>query len=275
MTGDVRRDDMRIRMLGPLSVTRGAMEVAPTAPKQRQVLALLLLNANRVVTIPDIMWELWPYEPPASAVAAVHSYIMQLRRSLGVYDSTRLATRDNGYEMVVRSGELDFHVFSARVRTAHTALTRDELGTAARQLHAALGLWRADALVDVDAGPILTTAVDKIERRHLDAVSQRIGVDLRLGKHHELVGELSGLVHRYPTDEQLVGHLMLALYRSGRQAGAVRAYQALRATLAEKHGMRPSQRLHQLYVDILSADQRLELASPPTARLALDLGTSW
>lgn len=271
MIGHDRPDHMRMRMLGPLSVTKGTTEVAPTAPKQRQVLALLLLNANRVVTMPEIMRELWPEGPPSSAVDAVHSYVMQLRRSLGGYDSARLATRERGYEMVVRSGELDFDVFTSRVHTARTALTRDELMTAAQQLHAALALWRAEPLVDVDAGPVLATAVDKIERRHLDAVSQRIGVDLRLGRHHELIGELRGLACRYPTNEQLIGHLMLALYRSGRQAGAVGAFQSLRATLAEEHGVRPSNPLDQLYVDMLASDARLELVSPPAAKQSLDL----
>jgi SARP family transcriptional regulator, regulator of embCAB operon len=271
MTGHDRSDHIRIRILGPLSVIKGTTEIAPTAPKQRQVLALLLLNANRVVTMPQMVWELWSYHPPATAVGAVHIYVMQLRRSLGAFSSARLTTHEHGYRMVVRAGELDFDVFSARVRNAQVALTRDKPMIASQQLHAALDLWRADVLVDVDAGPILATAVERIEQRRLEVVHERIRVDLRLGLHHELLGELSGLVHGHPADEQLVGHLMLALYRSGRQAGAIGAFQTLRTTLAEEHGVPPSNPLRQLYGDILSADRRLELVPPLATRLSLDL----
>ena len=273
VTGHDRQDHMRIRILGPLSVVKGTAEVAPTAPKQRQVLALLLLNANRVVTMPQMVWELWAYRPPATAVGVVHVYVMQLRRSLGSFGSARLTTHEHGYQMDVRSEELDLDVFSARVHSARVALTRNELMIASQQLHAALDLWRADVLVDVDAGPILAAAVDRIERRRLDVVRERIRVDLRLGLHHQLIGELSGLVRRHPADERLVGLLMLALYRSGRRTGAIGAFQTLRAALAEEHGVSPSNPLRQLYVDILSADRRLELAPPLETRLSLDLVT--
>jgi SARP family transcriptional regulator, regulator of embCAB operon len=268
------RGQMRIQVLGPLSVTRGATEVAPTAPKQRQTLALLLLNANRVVTMSQVVHELWAYDPPASAVEAVHIYVMQLRRSLGVLDAERLVTREHGYQLVVRSGELDLDVFSARVHSARLALARDELTFAAGQFHAALDLWHADALVDIEPGPILTAAVAGIERRRLDVVSQRIRVELRLGLHHELIGELSGLVHRHPADENLINHLMLALYRSGRQTDALMVFHALRTTLAQEHGVSPSYPLRRLYSDILSADQRLERPAAYATRMSLDLVVS-
>lgn len=265
---------MRIQILGPLSVTTGAVEVAPTAPKQRQTLALLLVNANRVVTMSQVVHELWAHDPPASAVEAVHIYVMQLRRSLGVLDAERLVTREHGYQLVVRSGELDLDVFAARVRSARLALTRDELTFAARRFHAALDLWHADVLVDIEPGPILTVAVAGIERRRLDIVSQRIRVELRLGLHHELIGELRGLVHRHPANEELVSHLMLALYRSGRQADALAVFHALRTTLAQEHSVPPSSPLLRLYSDILTADQRLERPSARAARLSLDLAAS-
>jgi DNA-binding SARP family transcriptional activator len=266
-----RPDHLRIRILGPLSVIKSATEVAPTAPKQRQMLALLLLNANRVVTMPQVMRELWAYDPPATAVAAVHCYVMQLRRSLSMFDAPRLITCEHGYQMVVRSGELDLDVFSARVHSAQLALARDELMVASRLFRAALALWRGDALVDIEGGPILAGAVAAIERRRLDVISQRVGVDLRLGRHHELIGELSGLVHRHPTDEELISHLMLALYRSGRQAEAMAAFQALRTVLTEEHGVPPSGPLCQLHTDMLSGDRQLELVSPCATRLSLDL----
>ncbi len=271
---DDRMDHLRILILGPLSVIKGTTEVAPTAPKQRQILALLLVNANRVVTMPQVLRELWAYDQPATAVAAVHVYVMQLRRSLGGFEAARLVTREHGYQLFVRSGELDFDVFSARVHSAQVALARNELMVASDQFRAALDLWRADVLVDIEAGPILAAAVARIERRQLDIVSQRVHVDLRRGLHHELIGELSGLVHRHPAEERLTSHLMLALYRSGRQADALGAFQTLRATLVEEHGQTPSEPLRQLYIDILSADRRLEQVPPRATSLSLDLATA-
>jgi DNA-binding SARP family transcriptional activator len=271
VTGRDRQDQLRIKILGPLSVIRGTTELAPTAPKQRQVLALLLLNANRIVTMRQLVWELWASNPPATAVGAVHIYVMQLRRSLGAANSSRLTTHERGYRLSVRPGELDLDVFAARVRDAEAALARNDLMLAAREFRSALDLWQADILVDVDAGPVLTAAITRIERSRLDVVSERIGVDLRLGLHQQLIGELSGLVYRHPADEQLTSQLMLALYRSGRQADAVAAFHALRAALAREHGGPPSNKTHQLYIDILSADQGLELAPPFAMRLSLDL----
>nr|WP_225954872.1 AfsR/SARP family transcriptional regulator [Kibdelosporangium phytohabitans] len=262
-----------MQILGPLSVTTGTIEVAPTAPKQRQTLALLLVNANHVVTMSQVLHELWAYDPPASAIEAVHIYVMQLRRSLGVLDAPRLVTRQHGYQLFVQSGELDLDVFTARVASARLALTRDELTFAAGQFHSALDLWHADALVDIEPGPILASAVAGIERRRLDVVSQRIRVELRLGLHHELLSELSGLVHRHPSDEDLLSHLMLALYRSGRQVDALTAFHALRTTLAREHGVSPSDPLRRLYNSILSGDRHLEIAPVRGARLSLDLGT--
>jgi len=264
---------LRIQVLGPLSITRGTVEVTPTAPKQRQTLALLLLNANRVVTMSQMTQELWSYDPPPCAVGAVHIYIMQLRRSLGVLDADRLVTDDHGYQMNVRSGELDLDAFSAHEDTALAALARNDLTVAAEWFRAALDLWRADLLVDIEPGLVLAAAVAGIERHRLDVVRQRVRVDLRLGRHHELIGELSGLVRRHPADEGLVNHLMLALYRCGRQADALAAFQTLRLTLAQEYGVSPSAPLHQLYSGIIAADRQLEPAPAHATRLSIDLAS--
>lgn len=260
---------MRIRILGPLAVINGSAEVTPTAPKQRQVLVLLLLNANRVVATSQLIRELWAHHPPASAVAGVHTCVMELRRSLGAAAS-RLVTWGRGYRMNLRSGELDLEVVNGQLDTAREALTNDNLPAAAQEFRAALDVWQP-GLVDVEAGPIVAPAVTRIAHERLKAVKERIDVDLRLGRHHQLIGELRGLVHEHPTDEDFVANLMLALYRCGRRADALDVLQTLRAKLAAEHGVRLPESLLGLYVDMLRADPRLDVPPNPATRLSLDL----
>ncbi|WP_042431998.1 AfsR/SARP family transcriptional regulator [Streptacidiphilus anmyonensis] len=274
---------MEFRVLGPLCVIDRGADLAPTAPKQRQLLALLILNANRIVSMAQLVEELWEYNPPSSAVAAVHTYVMQLRRSLlGEADggaaaeqrSSRLVTRDHGYLFRVRPGELDLDVFEDRVRAARDALAGKELAEGVEQLRAAEAMWTGPLLVDVTAGPLLRSAAEAIERNRLDAVVQRLGADLHLGGHHELLGELSGLVLQHPADEALTSLLMLALYRSGRQADALTAHRRLRRVLRDELDTTPSQRMEQLHADVLAAHPRLEPPSAARGGLALDLFTS-
>jgi len=271
---------MEFGLLGPLSVIDRGSDKTPTAPKQRQMLAVLLLNANHVVSMEQFVYELWERNPPSSAIAALYTYIMQLRRTMGgrpVDDDTpsgRLIRRSRGYQLEVLPGELDLDVFEDRVRAARNALARNENESAAQQLRAALGMWRAQLLVDVTTGPVLNAAIAVIERRRLDAIGQRISADLHLGRHHELIGELSALVYHHATNEDLAAQLMLALYRSGRQADALAAFHVLRRALSEDLGAAPTQRMHQLYMDILSAHPRLEMSSGTQTPLSLDLITA-
>lgn len=268
---------MEFGLLGPLSVVDRGSDRTPTAPKQRQMLAVLLLNANRVVSMEQFAYELWEHDPPSSAVAAVYTYIMQLRRTLhgrpvgGSIPPGRLMRRHHGYQLEVRPGELDLDLFEDQLRAARNSVARNENEFAAQQLRAALDVWRAPILVDVTAGPVLQAAIAEIERSQLDAVTQRISADLRLGRHHELIGELSALVYHHTTNEDLAAQLMLALYRSGRQADALTTFHLLRRALREDLGVAPSQRMHQLYTDILSAHPRLEMSSGTQTPLSLDL----
>jgi SARP family transcriptional regulator, regulator of embCAB operon len=271
---------MEFGVLGSLFVLNNGVDVTPTAPKQRQMLALLIFNANRVVSIAQFVAELWGPAPPSSAVDAVHTYIMQLRRTLRgtSADTRRLITRERGYELVVRPGELDLDVFTDRVRLARTTLARGDHDAAGRlrcaaaagQLRGALDLWRSSVLVDVFVGPILGPATATIEDDRITATAQRIEAELRLGRHNELVGELSGLVYCHPANEDLVAHLMVALYRSGRPADALAAYCRLRDVLAREHGTSPSDRLSRLHLNILTMDPTLE-APAPSIRSSLDL----
>ncbi|MFE0106916.1 BTAD domain-containing putative transcriptional regulator [Streptomyces sp. NPDC059009] len=268
---------MEFRVLGPLSATASGVDRAPTAPKQRQMLALLLLNANRTVSRAQLVEELWEYSPPSSAIAAVHTYVMQLRRTLsgcgarGVEGAGRLLTRHQGYQLVVEPGDLDLDVYEGRVTLARDILARGELHRGAEQLRAAEDMWRGDLLVDVVPGPLLQAAMEVIDRDRLAAVSRRIHTDLQLGRHHELLGELRALTHQHPTHEDLASHLMIALYRCGRQADALDAYHRLRLALRAELGAQPSPRLGELHGDMLAAHPRLELPSGVWGALSLSL----
>ncbi|CAL9391801.1 AfsR/SARP family transcriptional regulator [Streptomyces sp. Tu 3180] len=270
---------MEFRVLGPLSICDGECHKTPTAPKQRQLLSLLALNANHVVSVTQILEEIWEYRPPSSAVAAVHTYVMQLRRALdGARRGPgrkpgRLQTHEQGYQLKLGSGELDLDRYEQQVRAARATLEAGEYAEAVEQLRAAEMMWTGPMLVDVPTGPWLRAAIEVVERDRLDVVHQRLRAELHLGRHHEVLGELTSLVHRYGTHEGLVEHLMLALYRSGRQADALMAYHRLRARLREELDTRPSERLQHLHAHILSGHPRLEPPSSSSVRgrLSLDL----
>ncbi|MDQ8706892.1 AfsR/SARP family transcriptional regulator [Streptomyces sp. LHD-70] len=264
-------------MLGPLSVTESGADRAPTAPKQRQMLALLLLNANRTVSRAQLVEELWEYSPPSSAIAAVHTYVMQLRRTLSgcaardAEGAGRLLTRHQGYQLVVEPGELDLDVHEGRLTLARDTLDRGELARGEAQLRAAEDMWRGDLLVDVVPGPLLQAAMEVIDRDRLAAVSRRVHTGLRLGRHHELLGELRALTQQHPTHEELAAHLMLALYRCGRQADALDVYHRLRLALRAELGAQPSRHVADLHGDMLTAHPRLELPSGVWGSLSLSL----
>lgn len=271
---------MKLGILGPLLLCADEAIRVPTAPKQRQLLALLLLNANQVVPVSQCIEELWEYHPPASAVSTLHTYIMQLRRALrlgregehGTGCAERLITRDRGYLFVSRQGELDVDTFEDRLRDSRQALSDGDDPAAAAALRDALAVWRGPALVDVQPGPVLRTWLASLEESRLSTIERRIEVDLRLGRHQELIGELSALVERHPVHENLHAHLMLALYRSGRQVHALEVFTRLRTVLSDELGLEPSPALRRLHQSILSFDPALD--APPVhvpSRFSIDL----
>jgi SARP family transcriptional regulator, regulator of embCAB operon len=265
--------DVRFGLLGSLYVEEGRRALTPSAPKLLQVLAVLLLSENDGVSVTQLADELWDGLPPEGATATVHTYIAQLRRALtenGPSGADRLITTTRGYRLTVRPGELDLHQFRDRLRTGDAALSagNDELGS--RRLRAALGVWRASALVDVPIGPVLRALVAPIERQRLDALCRRIGADLRLGAHREVLSELSLLVRQHPLHERLHEQMMLAQYRSGRQVDALNLFHRLRRELGEEVGSGPGPRLHRLYKSILLADPELESPVVPRTATSLD-----
>src|SRR5215204_2592189 len=249
---------MDYRVLGPLEV-RDAGESLPLAgAKQRALLALLLLHANRVLSRDRLIDELWGDQPPATAVQSLQVYVSRLRKLL---PPDTLLTRPPGYVLQVEPDELDLRCFERTFAKGHDALARGDAEGAAHLLHEALALWRGAALAEFAFEPFAQTEIARLEDLRLAAVEERIEADLALGSDAELIGELEALIAENPHRERLREQLMLALYRSGRQAEALDAYQAARRALVDGLGIAPSAALQRLEKQILTQDEVLE--APP------------
>ena len=251
---------MEFLILGPLEVRDGDRLLPVGGGKQRALLAILLSRANEVVSKGRLIDELWQSEPPETAVNGLQVNVSQLRKALppGV-----LVTRSPGYSLRVELGELDLHRFEQLVEEA---LAEDDSATAAATLREALALWRGPALADFVDEPFAQPEIARLEELRLTALERRIEADLALGRHAELVGELEGLSARHPLRERPRGQLMLALYRSGRQAEALGVYQRARQALSEQLGIEPSEALRELERGILRHDPALDIE--PATRAA-------
>ncbi len=260
---------LNIVTLGPFSVTTDSGHLAaPSAPKPRQMLALLAVNAGHVVRIPMIVDELWGGQPPPSAVGVLQSYVMQTRKAIrtaAARPAERAAdlivTRLGGYLLDVPRASLDFFWFEQSVDQGGRALAAGEAASAAALLHNALSQWRGPPLADVQKGPVLELDCLRMERLRLHGLRLRIEVDMRMGRHRELIGELRKLTAQHPWDEKLHGQLMIALYSSGRRMHALSVYRNLRHACHIEFGGEPSSRLRELHSGILVALCRAELLS--------------
>ncbi|WP_283133363.1 AfsR/SARP family transcriptional regulator [Rhizohabitans arisaemae] len=249
---------MQFHILGALEVTCGSGDLTPTAPKIRQVLALLLLRHNHIVQTRVLIEELWAENPPQSALATLQTYIYKLRKILAEDQlGEMLRTKAYGYVIVVPPDDLDYRRFERLLAEGQEAFDAGELEKAAALLSEGLSLWRGPALADVEAGEILTAEITRLEERRLRALELRIETDLRLGRHRELISELKTLISAHPLHEAFHGKLMLALHRSGRRYEALQAYQDLRKTLIRELGLEPSAEMAELHQMLLSSD------SPP------------
>src|SRR5438067_8336654 len=259
---------MEFRILGPLEFSEDGRPVSLGGPKQRALLALLLLNANRVVSSERLLDELWGDKPPASGLTALQGRVSQLRRALeqpggDTEGGSMLATRAPGYVLRLDEGRLDAHRFERLLADGKEALARGDPARAVASLREALALWRGPALADVALEPFVQGEIARLEELRLVALETRIEADLALGHHGDLVAELEALAAQHPHREELRGQLMLALYRSGRQAEALEAYRDGRRLLVETLGLEPAEALRRLEAAILRQDPALDLPARP------------
>ncbi|WP_225102372.1 AfsR/SARP family transcriptional regulator [Streptomyces sp. CoH27] len=270
---------MKIKVLGALNAEVNGISIVPSAAKPRQILALLALHPGRVVPVPTLMEEVWGTDLPQSSLATLQTYILQLRRMLGIAmgpdvpGSAKgvLATRYGGYLLQIPAEAVDVYRYERLVAEGRQAFESGEDAGAAALLREALALWEGQALVDVRVGPVLEIEVMRMEQSRLVAQERRIDAELRLGRHVELLAELSDLIARHPQHEGLHSQAMVALYRSGRQAAALDVYQRLRRRLVGELGVEPSPQLQRLHQAMLAFDPRLDIAAGPRRTSTFDL----
>ncbi|MFJ7208403.1 BTAD domain-containing putative transcriptional regulator [Streptomyces sp. NPDC098789] len=280
---------MDIDVLGALAVRENGISITPTAPKPRQVLALLALHADQVVPVSALIEELWAGEPPRSARTTLQTYVLQLRALIataleqerdpaadseggapagvagGRTAKDVLVTLPGGYLLNSNGGTSDVREFDRLAGTGYRAMDAGDFPGAARLLREALALWSGPAFADVQGGVQLDMETRRLEETRLCALDQRIEADLRLGRHRELLAELTVLASRYRTHENLHGQFMLALHRSGRRGEALDVYQRLRGMLVRELGLEPSAALRRLQRSIL-------MAGPESLAEATDAG---
>lgn len=242
------------RVLGPLEVATEDGPLALGGQKQRAVLAVLLLDANRVVSVDRLLDAVWGEQPPRTALTSLQNFISQLRKLLG---PDVLETRPPGYRLNVPAGAIDLERFRSAVDEARVLQAEER----AEKLRGALSLWRGPALADFTFEPFAQADIARLEDLRLAAIEGRVEADLEAGRHTELVGELEGLVEQHPLRERLRGQLMLALYRAGRQAEALEVYQDGRRALVDELGIDPSPTLQQLHASILRQEAGLDTMS--------------
>src|SRR5439155_8016834 len=222
---------MEFRLLGPLEVWRGKRRVDLGGAKQRAVLAMLLLGANEPVSTDALIGGVWGETPPTSAANALQVYVSSLRKALG---QGVIVTRPPGYELQGEPEQIDLVRFERLVEQGRASLTAGDSASARDRFAAALALWRGRPLADLAFEPFAGAEVVRLEELRLAAVEDRIEADLALGKHDELPAEREALALEQAFRERLSAQLMLALYRSGRQAEALDVYRDARRTFVEE-----------------------------------------
>jgi YVTN family beta-propeller protein len=247
---------MEFRVLGELEVLAGDRPLELGGAKQRSVLSMLVLQAGNVVSTDTLIDGLWGERPPATAAKSLQVYVSRLRKALG---ENAIVTRPPGYLLDATPEQVDVGRFERLVEEAK----REAPAAAAATFRHALGLWRGSALADLAEEPFARAEIARLDEQRLAALENRIDADLALGRHSSVVAELEGLVRTHPYRERLRGQLMLALYRSGRQADALDAYRDARTALAEQLGLEPGHDLKDLERRILSQDPSLAAPSDP------------
>jgi DNA-binding NarL/FixJ family response regulator/DNA-binding SARP family transcriptional activator len=250
---------VQYRILGPLEVVEGGEPVPLGRPKERLVLAVLLLSANEFVSRERLIDELWGESPPPTAGKAVNVFVSQLRKALIRDGLDPIATADGGYRIGVEADQLDVARLRRLLTTARERAAAGELEASAGFLREALALWRGPTLAGLLFESRGRDEVAQLDELRLTALMDRIDCDLALGRHEDVLGELHVLAGEHPLLERLRAQLILALYRAGRQAEALEAYQQARDVLVEELGIEPSPALQRLQKGILTQDPALEL----------------
>jgi DNA-binding SARP family transcriptional activator len=261
---------LEFRLLGPLEVHAEGRVLQIGGQRRRALLALLLLHANEVVSSDRLIEELWGERPPQAAATALQGHISRLRKLLN-RDGTAeqiLITRAPGYVLELEPDQLDLYRFERLREEARALRSVNDLAGASASLREALSLWRGPPLADLAYEPFAQGEAARLEELRLTALEERIEADLALGRHADLVSELEVLVAEHPFREGFCRQLMLALYRSGRQAEALEAYQRARRGLVDELGIEPGQPLRELEQAILRQDAALELAAEPAEAMA-------
>jgi DNA-binding SARP family transcriptional activator len=241
-----------------LQVLDGEAEVPVGSPKERALLAVLLLHAGAVVSRERLIDELWGESPPPTAAKALNVHVSQLRKALANDGGDPIATRAHGYMLRIELEQLDATRFERLIAEAGEQAAAGEVAGARRLLQEALALWRGPPLADIELKSSARNELARLEELRLTTQMDRIDCDLALGRHEQLVGELEALVAEHRLHERLRGQLILALYRAGRQADALQAYRAARQTLVDELGLEPSAPLQRLEKAILNQDPSLE-----------------
>ena len=249
---------MEFRILGPLQVLDDGVDVPLGSPKERALLAVLLLHQGAVVSRERLIAELWGESPPPTAEKALNVHVSQLRKALGRNGAAPITTRHPGYALAAGPEQLDAMRFEALVAEAQSRVAGGDVAAAAELLGDALVLWRGPALDGIELASVGRHEVDRLDELRLAAQMDRIDCDLARGVNEASIGELEALVADHPLRERLRGQLMLALYRSGRQADALRCYRQARETLVGELGIEPSPALQRLEKAILNHDRSLE-----------------
>ena len=264
---------MFFRVLGAFEViSEDGQDLTPSAPKLRRVLALLILNHNKVVQTSSLVDELWGERPPHSSLTTLQTYVYQLRKILPYGNgsaSELLLTKPFAYQAAVSPEQIDVHQFHKLVAEGGAALDAGDALRASEMLNAALALWRGPALAGIQLGRLLESHANQLEESRLQALELRMRADLMLGRHQELISELKSLTQLHPMYEEFQAKLMLALYRSGRRIEALDVFRELRQFLVDEQGLEPSTSLQQLHQAVLNADKELDYV-PVSRRPAVE-----
>ncbi len=253
---------MRFGLLGLLRAEVGTGNVQPVAgARQRLLLAALLVRVNQVVPANELAEIVWDGTPPAAA-AALRTQVMRLRRALGPDAAARIIARDPGYVITLSTEELDVTAFEALHKQAGAAMLAGRWGEAVSILDQALALWRGTALLDVESRVLRDECGERLEQLRMQAIEWQVEAGMHMGRHEQLVPQLRDLARQHPLREHNHAQLMLALYRCGRQAEALAAYQRARDVLVTELGVEPGPGLRDLHQRILSADPALAVTGP-------------